>query len=84
MLASLPLIGIGLFSPTSGKSVLQEEPLTNLRGRVISLQLTLNNVVSLCRRSWRAGVDAFGPTAVSSATVVFAALTVLAGVPVRS
>jgi hypothetical protein len=31
----------------SGKSVLQEEPPDYLRGRVISLQLTLNNVVSL-------------------------------------
>lgn len=87
VLASFPLIGIGfVLAYISGKSVLQEEPPDYLRGRVISLQLTLNNVVSLVPTvlaGW--GLDAFGPTAVFvGATVVFAALTVLAGVLVRS
>lgn len=48
ILASSPFLGAGfVMSYISAKSVLQEEPPAYLRGRVISLQLTLNNVVSL-------------------------------------
>ncbi|MHB0878429.1 MAG: MFS transporter [Anaerolineae bacterium] len=48
IIGSSPLVGAGfVMSYISAKSVLQEEPPHFLRGRVISLQLTLNNVVSL-------------------------------------
>ncbi|NPV07238.1 MAG: MFS transporter [Anaerolineae bacterium] len=87
VLASFPLVGIGfVLAYISGKSVLQEEPPDYLRGRVISLQLTLNNVVSLVPTvlaGW--GLDVLGPTAVFvAATVSFALLTVLAWLLVRA
>ena len=48
IIGTSPLVGAGfVMSYISAKSVLQEAPPDYLRGRVISLQLTLNNVVSL-------------------------------------
>lgn len=48
ILGSSPLIGAGfVLAYISAKSILQEVPPDYLRGRVVSLQLTLNNVVSL-------------------------------------
>jgi MFS family permease len=48
IVGSSPILGAGfVMSYISAKSVLQEAPPDYLRGRVISLQLTLNNVVSL-------------------------------------
>jgi len=76
-LVAVVLVGGGfVLAYISGKSVLQEEPPDYLRGRVISLQLTLNNVVSLVPTvlaGW--GLDELGSLAVFAAfTAVFVAL----------
>jgi MFS family permease len=80
ILGASTLIGAGfVMSYVSAKTVLQEEPPDYLRGRVISLQLTLNNVVSLIPTvvaGW--ALDALGPLVVFvAATLIFAGLVVL-------
>jgi len=67
-----PLVGLGfVLSYISGKSVLQEEPPAFLCGRVISLQLTLNNVASLVPTVLAGWVfDAFGAEVVFVVAVV--------------
>lgn len=80
IVASSPLLGAGfVMSYISAKSILQEEPPDYLCGRVISLQLTLNNVVSLIPTivaGW--ALDVLGPIVVFvAATVIFAGLVVL-------
>lgn len=82
VLVGFAVIGMGfVLSYISGKSVLQEEPPDYLRGRVISLQLTLNNLVSMVPTvlaGW--GLDAWGPLAVfGTFTGVFALVTGLTG-----
>ncbi len=76
-LGASPFLGAGfVMAYISGKSVLQEVPPDYLRGRVISLQLTLNNVMSLVPTilaGWT--LDQTGPEAVFIiATLLFAAL----------
>jgi len=83
--SSLP-IGAGfVISYISAKSILQEEPPAYLCGRVVSLQLTLNNVVSLLPTivaGW--ALDVLGPLVVFvTATVLFGSLVLLGGTWVR-
>jgi hypothetical protein len=80
ILGSSPLIGAGfVMSYISAKSILQEEPPAYLCGRVISLQLTLNNVVSLLPTilaGW--ALDSFGPLIVFvTATLIFGGFVLL-------
>jgi MFS family permease len=86
ILAASPLLGAGfVVAYISGKSVLQEQPPDYLRGRVISLQLTLNNVVSLVPTvlaGW--ALDRVGPEVVFiAATLAFACLAGLCATWVR-
>ncbi len=86
VLVGFGIVGMGfVLAYISGKSVLQEEPPDYLRGRVISLQLTLNNLVSVfptVLAGW--GLDAWGPLAVFGAfTGVFAVVTGLTGFVLR-
>lgn len=79
IVGSAPVLGAGfVMSYISAKSVLQEEPPHYLRGRVISLQLTLNNVVSLLPTvlaGW--ALDAIGTSVpFIAATVCFTLVTV--------
>jgi MFS family permease len=80
--ASSPLLGFGfVLAYIPGKAILQEEPPEFMRGRVISLQLTLNNLFSVfptMLAGW--ALDALGPTRVFGALVlVFAVLTAWCG-----
>ena len=82
LMASTPVIGLGfVVSYISGKSILQEQPPDYLRGRVISLQLTLNNAVSLVPTvlaGW--ALDVLGGLVVFVAsTILFGGLTILCG-----
>ena len=82
LLVAFAIIGAGfVLAYISVKSVLQEEPPDYLRGRVISLQLTLNNLVSMVPTvlaGW--GLDAWGPLAVFGGfTAAFALVTGFTG-----